>query len=129
MLTSMLKQHRGKQYAHKQSQERRRQEATTALYKFNEGVMKSINTGVSTSYVNQCALDSEMKQLQTQAAHFTKITSRWINELSAFQTALKELGDVENWATSIENDLNSVANSLEYLHAHSGSVQSTSHKP
>lgn len=41
----MLKEHRSKQYAHKQSQERRRQEATTALYKFNEGVMRSINSG------------------------------------------------------------------------------------
>jgi len=31
----------------------------------------------------------------------------------------QELGDVENWAASIENDLGAVANSLEYLRKNS----------
>jgi len=47
------------------------------------------HTSVSQAYVNQCQLDTEMKQLQVQAARFSKITNQWMVELCAFQNALK----------------------------------------
>jgi len=46
MLASMLKDHRSKQHALKQQQERLRQEATSTLYKFNESILSSINSGL-----------------------------------------------------------------------------------
>ncbi|CAK8697855.1 biogenesis of lysosome-related organelles complex 1 subunit 1-like [Clavelina lepadiformis] len=116
MLTSMLKCHRNKQQELKRSQEEKRQDVVAALYKFNEGVLSEINSGVSSSYVNQCQIDAEMKQLQSQTIRFTKLTNQWATQLNGFYTALKEIGDVENWASGIEEDLKTVASSLEYLH-------------
>uniref|UniRef100_H2YHN8 Biogenesis of lysosome-related organelles complex 1 subunit 1 n=1 Tax=Ciona savignyi TaxID=51511 RepID=H2YHN8_CIOSA len=115
MLSSMLKDHRNKQRHMKEAQEKRRQDAVAALYKFNEGIMTSINSKVSAAYVNQCQLDNEMKQLIVQTMRFNKLTTQWASELNSFQTALKELGDVENWASSIEKDLQLVTESLEFI--------------
>jgi len=45
MLSSLLKEHRANQDKNKTSQEKIKQEAITATYKFNEAVLSSINDG------------------------------------------------------------------------------------
>jgi len=115
MLSSMVKEHKSKQSKHAQIQEKRKQEAVSALYKLNEGLLNTVNQGVSTAYKNQRQLDVELKQLQNQTTKFVGLASSWNTELKAFHNALKELGDVENWATSIENDLKDVVQTIEML--------------
>lgn len=34
--------------------------------------------------------------------------------MESFSSALKEIGDVENWARSIEGDMRTIATALEY---------------
>ncbi|MGH0148106.1 UNVERIFIED_CONTAM: hypothetical protein FKN15_046331 [Acipenser sinensis] len=71
---------------------------------------------VAQAYVNQRKLDHEVKTLQTQAGQFAKQTSQWISMVENFNQALKEIGDVENWARSIEMDMRTIATALEYVH-------------
>lgn len=115
MLSSMLREHQAKQAKSREAQERKRQNAYRALYKFNNAVVEAVNTGVACAYSNQCQIDTEMKQLQNQVANFNKISGQWTTMLEGFHAALKELGDVENWAQSIEEDLRTVTATLEYV--------------
>lgn len=84
-------------------------------------------------------MDAEAKQLHTSATHFAKQTQQWMNLIESFSSALKvlqlllfnciswhsqclnqliifyqsqEIGDVENWARSIENDMTSINETL-----------------
>ncbi|KTF93198.1 hypothetical protein cypCar_00011228, partial [Cyprinus carpio] len=61
-------------------------------------------------------LDHEVKTLQVQASQFAKQTAQWINMVENFNQALKEIGDVENWARSIEMDMRTITTALEYVH-------------
>jgi hypothetical protein len=115
MLSSMVKDHKSKQSRHNQLQEKRKQEAIGSLYKLNEGLLQSVNQGVSTAYKNQRQLDNELKQLQVQTTRFVRLANSWSSDLKAFHSALKELGDVENWATSIESDLKDVVQTIDIL--------------
>lgn len=115
MLSSMLKQHQAKQTKIREDQEHRRQEALRALYKFNTAVVEAVNNGVSNAYTNQVLIDKEMKQLQNQVAQFNKLSGQWTSMLEGFHAALKELGDVENWAQSIEDDLRTISSTLEFV--------------
>ncbi|NXG40051.1 BL1S1 protein, partial [Dromaius novaehollandiae] len=72
--------------------------------------------GVARAYVNQRKLDHEVKTLQIQAAQFAKQTGQWITMVENFNQALKEIGDVENWARSIEMDMRTIATALEYVY-------------
>ena len=47
------------------------------------------------------------------ANNFSKQTQQWLHLIDNFSSALKELGDLENWARTIEKDMNSCTAALE----------------
>lgn len=96
--------------------ERRRREAIAAATRLTEALVDHLNVGVAQAYVNQRKLDQEVKTLQAQAAQFAKQTGQWITMVENFNQALKEIGDVENWARSIELDMRTIATALEYIY-------------
>uniref|UniRef100_T1GDP8 Biogenesis of lysosome-related organelles complex 1 subunit 1 n=1 Tax=Megaselia scalaris TaxID=36166 RepID=T1GDP8_MEGSC len=68
-----------------------------------------------TGNLNQKRLDAEAKQLHTGATTFAKQTQQWMQLIENFSGALKELGDVENWARSIETDMQIITEFNELL--------------
>ncbi|KAF6119713.1 hypothetical protein HJG60_010152 [Phyllostomus discolor] len=113
MLSRLLKEHQAKQNERKELQEKRRREAITAATCLTEALVDHLNVGVAQAYMNQRKLDHEVKTLQVQAAQFAKQTGQWIGMVENFNQALKEIGDVENWARSIELDMRTIATALE----------------
>ncbi|KAB0364757.1 hypothetical protein FD754_008913, partial [Muntiacus muntjak] len=83
---------------------------------------RAVTQLVAQAYMNQRKLDHEVKTLQVQAAQFAKQTGQWIGMVENFNQALKEIGDVENWARSIELDMRTIATALEYVYK--GQLQS-----
>lgn len=124
MLSRLLKEHQAKQNERKELQERRRREAIAAATSLTEALVDHLNVGVAQAYVNQRKLDHEVKTLQVQASQFSKQTAQWISMVEGFNQALKEIGDVENWARSIEMDMRTIATALEYVHK--GQLQAAS---
>ncbi|NXA56843.1 BL1S1 protein, partial [Nothocercus julius] len=115
MLSRLLKEHQARQSERKELQERRRREAIAAATSLTEALVDHLNVGVAQAYVNQRKLDREVRTLQAQAAQFARQTGQWIAMVESFNQALKEIGDVENWARSMELDMRSVAAALDYV--------------
>ncbi|XP_029656470.1 biogenesis of lysosome-related organelles complex 1 subunit 1 isoform X1 [Octopus sinensis] len=116
MLSSLVKQHLTQQQARKELQEKRKAEAMASATALTHALVDHLNSGVAQSYVNQKKLDTETKILQANAAHFAKMTMQWLKLVEDFNTALKEIGDVENWARNIEADMRTISSALEYAY-------------
>ncbi|KAI8516176.1 biogenesis of lysosome-related organelles complex 1 subunit 1-like [Branchiostoma floridae x Branchiostoma belcheri] len=116
MLSAMLKEHQARQQQHRELQEKRRKDTIAAATAVTQALGENLNSGVSQAYVNQKKLDAEAKQLQTQAATYAKKTLQWLAVVEGFNQALKEIGDVENWARSIESDMRIISTALEYVY-------------
>ncbi|XP_037944838.1 biogenesis of lysosome-related organelles complex 1 subunit 1-like [Teleopsis dalmanni] len=123
MLSSMVKEHHARQAKRKQEQEVRRKEAIEASNEVTQALVDHLNVGVAQAYLNQKRLDAEAKQLHVGATNFAKQTQQWLNLIDNFSSALKELGDVENWARSIEDDMKIVQGTLEIAYKTSRQIQ------
>ncbi|XP_055641773.1 biogenesis of lysosome-related organelles complex 1 subunit 1 [Toxorhynchites rutilus septentrionalis] len=113
MLSAMIKDHQAKQAAKKEEQERRRKEAILSANELTQNLVDHLNVGVAQAYLNQKRLDAEAKQLHVGATNFAKQTQQWLTLIEHFNSSLKEIGDVENWAKTIENDMNVITTALE----------------
>ena len=81
----------------------------------SEVCQRYLTTGLQ-AYLNQKRLDSEAKQLHLNASNFSKQTASWLTLIESFNKSLKEVGDVESWAMSIETDMRAVSSTLEYAY-------------
>ena len=72
--------------------------------------------GAATVWHNQQQLEAEARLLHQQAQRLTKQSAQWVQSYQDFHQALKALGDVENWAKSIESDMAFIHSSLDALH-------------
>ncbi|XP_067633378.1 biogenesis of lysosome-related organelles complex 1 subunit 1 [Eurosta solidaginis] len=123
MLTSMVKEYQVKQAKRKQEQEIRRKDLVESSNELTQAIVDHLNVGVAQAYLNQKRLDAEAKQLHVGATNFAKQTQQWIQLIDNFSSALKELGDVENWARSIEGDIQVIQNTLEIAYKTSRQIQ------
>lgn len=112
----MLKEHQGKQTVRKEAQEVKRKDAVAAANNLTQALVDHLNVGVAQAYLNQKRLDAEAKALHQSATNFAKQTQQWLNLVESFSSALKEIGDVENWAHSIEADMRTITCALEYAY-------------
>ena len=87
-----------------------------AASELTQALVDHLNVGVAQAYLNQKRLDAEAKRLHTNAQEFAKQTQNWQNLVEGFNDTLKELGDVESWARTIETDMKTVSSSLEYTY-------------
>lgn len=78
------------------------------------------------AYLNQKRLDAEAKQLHASATSFSKQTQQWINLIETFSSALKEIGDVENWAKTIEGDVRVINTALETVYKNTQEANNSS---
>jgi len=115
MLSSLVKEHQARAHSHKELQERRKQDALAAANKLTDALVDHLNVGVAQAYLNQKRLDAEAKQLHKSATNFAKQTQAWLSVVESFNTSLKELGDIKGWARTIEDDLQAVSCTLEYV--------------
>ncbi|XP_022113853.1 biogenesis of lysosome-related organelles complex 1 subunit 1 [Pieris rapae] len=113
MLSSLVKEHQAKQSAKRATQEQKRKECISAANDLTQALVDHLNVGVAQAYLNQKKLDAEAKLLHQGAINFSKQTQQWLALVENFSSALKEIGDVENWARSIENDMKIITNTLE----------------
>ena len=116
MLSNLLKDHQQRSAARKELQEQRRGEAVSAGHALTHALVDHLNVGVVQAYLNQKRLDAEAKQLHAHASNFAKQTGSWLHLVDTFNGTLKELGDVQSWAKSIESDMKTVSSALEYTY-------------
>lgn len=78
--------------------------------------VKKLNDGVAQAYLNQHKLDAEARKLQTNMATLTKNAQQWMVACNNLNAAVKDLGDINTWTKTIENDVKFVVRAIEDSH-------------
>ena len=129
MLSSLVKEYQARQVVRKEQQEIKRKEALTAANNLTTALVDHLNVGVAQAYLNQKRLDSEAKQLHLNATNFSKQTTAWLQLIDSFNNSLKEVGDVESWAKTIETDMRAISSTLEYAYKVNSEASNSQQSP
>ncbi|CAI2186930.1 18206_t:CDS:2 [Funneliformis geosporum] len=122
MLSRLVREHNQKQQVVRRNTEQLRKEAIQAVNEVTDSLSDTLNERVSAVFKTQREIESEARRLSSQSAKYTKQTKQWLNMLEGFNSALKELGDVQNWAEIIEKDMREIAMTMEFVHK--GTIES-----
>ncbi|KAJ2964157.1 hypothetical protein NQZ79_g1020 [Umbelopsis isabellina] len=115
-LSHLLKVHQKKQTEIKRQNGQLCKDAAKAASDLNETLTSNINERISEIFVRQKDIEQESRKLSNQTARYARQTKQWIQTIDNFNGALKELGDVQNWAEVMENDMRGVMATLELVH-------------
>ncbi|CAG0887047.1 unnamed protein product [Cyprideis torosa] len=96
--------------------EKRKVEATEAVGALTEELVNHLNLGVAHAYLNQKKIDAEAKLLHQNATNFARQAQNWLKLIEGLSSSLKDIGDVENWAMTMERELKGVTSALEYVY-------------
>lgn len=93
----------------------RKREAIASIGAATDAAMDSINDGSAAVWHNQQQLEAEARLLHQNSQRLAAEASQWVASYQGFHHALKNLGDIENWARAIESDMTFISSSLDGL--------------
>ncbi|KAI9502334.1 hypothetical protein GGI26_004920 [Coemansia sp. RSA 1358] len=115
-LSDILREHQTAQLEHRRTTEHRRKDATRDIGDLCDAATTSLSTRLTCVLENQREIDALARDCSALVAQHTRSTAKWTRLVDQFNGALKELGDVQNWAQVIERDMLDVAATLELVH-------------
>eukprot|EP00918_Siedleckia_nematoides_P064199 GHVU01139577.1.p1 GENE.GHVU01139577.1~~GHVU01139577.1.p1 ORF type:complete len:135 (-),score=44.29 GHVU01139577.1:552-956(-) len=115
MLSALVKESQAKQAKLKALNDSNRKEALAATESVANLMTDSVQESVNEVYAAQNKLEKEVKGLQTNTAHFAKQTYQWLEMIKSFNGSLKDCGDFQNWAKTVEWDMRNIASALDYV--------------
>ncbi|KAJ2810778.1 DNA-directed RNA polymerases I, II, and III subunit RPABC3 [Coemansia furcata] len=116
-LADILRDHQGSQAEHKRASEQLRKDAVRDIGSLCDSATTSLSKQLARVLENQREIEALSRDCAHLVQNHTRSTLKWTKLVDQFSTALKELGDVSNWAHVIERDMLDVAATLELVHA------------
>ncbi|KAK8480679.1 hypothetical protein V6N11_009326 [Hibiscus sabdariffa] len=84
--------------------EKAKKDAISKAGRVSDLLVEAVNGGVQESFVNEKRIEAEIRVLASTIARFMKQTDQWLAASHAINTAVKEIGDFENWMKSMDFD-------------------------
>ncbi|KAL2899369.1 Biogenesis of lysosome-related organelles complex 1 subunit 1 [Bienertia sinuspersici] len=115
-LLSLIHQHQISSSSLRHQTEKSKKEAMRAGNRVSELLVDAVNAGVQQSFLHQKQIESEIRSLTASINRFHKQTQQWLAASHSLNTAIKEIGDFENWIKVIEYDCKSITAAVRNIH-------------
>ncbi|KAE8688830.1 Bioproteinsis of lysosome-related organelles complex 1 subunit 1 [Hibiscus syriacus] len=96
--------------------EKAKKDAIMKAGRVSDLLVEAVNGGVQESFVNEKRIEAEIRALASTIARFMKQTDQWLAASHSINTAVKEIGDFENWMKSMDFDCKSINAAIRNIH-------------
>jgi len=108
-------------YSHSNAQlrdqlEKVKKDALATATRVSDLLVDSVNSGVQESFINEKRIELETRVLSATVQRYIKQTNQWLAVVHGLDSALKEIGDFENWMKIMEFDCESISLALQYIY-------------
>ncbi|KAG9132842.1 hypothetical protein Leryth_014788 [Lithospermum erythrorhizon] len=99
-----------------QHTEKAKREAIRNATRVADVLVDSVNGGVQEAFVIEKRIEMEIRAFAATSARFATQTSQWLAATHTLNTAVKEIGDFENWMKTMEFDCKSINAAIRNIH-------------
>lgn len=96
--------------------EKAKNSAIKNAVRVSDVLLEAVNGGVQECYINQKRIEVEIRALTATIIRFAKQTDHWLAASHSLNTAIKEIGDFENWMKTMEFDCKSINAAICNIH-------------
>ncbi|CAN1262921.1 Biogenesis of lysosome-related organelles complex 1 subunit 1 [Linum perenne] len=96
--------------------EKAKKDAIRKAVRVSNLLVDSVNGGVEESFIIEKQIESEIRALAATITRFMKQSDQWLSATHAMNTAIKEIGDFENWMKVMEFDCKSIGAAIHNIH-------------
>ncbi|XP_078446305.1 GCN5L1 family protein [Wolffia australiana] len=116
-LLRIIQQHQQDSASPRHRTEEARKEALRAAKRVSELLVEAVDGGVEESFTNEKRIDVEIRSLTRTATRFLRQTDQWLALSRSLNSSLKEIGDFENWMTTMDYDCRTIATAIANIHS------------
>ncbi|KAK4743083.1 hypothetical protein SAY87_001084 [Trapa incisa] len=96
--------------------EKAKRDAIQSAALVSDLLVDTVNGGVQEAFINEKRIELEIRSLAATISRFIKHTDRWLAASRAINSAIKEIGDFENWMKVMEYDCKSISAAIRNIH-------------
>ncbi|XP_022730595.1 biogenesis of lysosome-related organelles complex 1 subunit 1 isoform X2 [Durio zibethinus] len=96
--------------------EKAKKDAIEKAGRVSDLLVDAVNGGVQESFINEKRIEVEIRALAATIGRFMKQTDQWLAASHAVNSAVKEIGDFENWMKSMDFDCKSINAAIGNIH-------------
>ncbi|CAA2972843.1 biogenesis of lysosome-related organelles complex 1 subunit 1 [Olea europaea subsp. europaea] len=115
-LLQMINDHNHASTILRERTEKAKKKAIQTAERVSDLLVNSVNEGVQEVFINEKRIEMEIRALAATIMQFTKQTDQWLTASHAINTAVKEIGDFENWMKIMELDCKSISAAICNIH-------------
>ncbi|KAM3303119.1 biogeneis of lysosome-related organelles complex 1 subunit 1 [Capsicum chacoense] len=115
-LIQIINSHNSSSLNLRQSTEKAKKDAVRSATRVSELLVDSVNKEVQEAFVMQKRIEMEIRALAASILQFGKQTDQWLAASHSINTAIKEIGDFENWMKTMEFDCKSINAAICNIH-------------
>ncbi|CAG7880347.1 unnamed protein product [Brassica rapa] len=115
-LLQLIEDNRRSSLQLREKTERSRKEAIRHAARTADLLVKAVNGGVEECFLNEKRIEAEIRSLAVTVARFGKQTDQWLAATHAVNSAVKEIGDFENWMKTMEFDCKKITAAIRNIH-------------
>ncbi|KAH0777026.1 hypothetical protein KY290_008437 [Solanum tuberosum] len=115
-LIQIINSHHASSLKLRESTEKAKKDGIRSARRVSELLVDSVNREVQEAFVMQKRIEMEIRALTASILQFGKQTDQWLAASHSINTAIKEIGDFENWMKTMEFDCKSINAAICNIH-------------
>ncbi|KAK4483070.1 hypothetical protein RD792_010246 [Penstemon davidsonii] len=115
-LLQMINNHNHASIELREQTEKAKKDAIRKAMRVSDLLVNAVNGGVQEVFINEKRIEMETRALAATIMRFSKQTDQWLTASHAVNSALKEIGDFENWMKTMELDCKSISAAICNIH-------------
>lgn len=115
-LLKMVNDHNETSAQLREQTDKAKKDAIRIARRVSDLLLDSVNGGVQEAFLMQKRIEMETRVLAAAILQFGKQTDQWLSASHSINSAIKEIGDFENWMKTMELDCRSITTAIRNIH-------------